>query len=112
MLAQAAQQPGALGRESEPDSAAVFVRADALDQTEALEPVDVAGQSGGRDPFLRGELAQAQAWLLPDEPEERRLSPGDAELVGLLPELSAQPEHHRPKVVRQLERVYGNLANH
>ena len=65
-----------------------------------------------RDPFLGGELAEAQARVAPDQPEQRHLPAREAELLGLLAQLAAQPQQHRPQLVRDGEWIGNNLVNH
>ena len=98
--------------EAEPDAAPVLGRAHALEQPRAFEPVDVAGQRRRRDAFLRGELRERETGAPLDEPEQRRLARGHAELLGLLAQLARESQEHGPEIGGDLLRIKRNLANH
>ena len=122
--AQAVRQPGraagahaleqalALVGQRQPDAAPVVLVPRALDQPRLLEPVDVAGERGRRDSLLGGQLAQAQARIAADQPEERHLPARDPELLGLLAQLAGEAQQHRPQLVGDGERISDNVINH
>ena len=56
--------------------------------------------------------AQAQPGIDPDQPEQRRLTARQAELLRLLAQLAAQPQQHRPQSIRDREWISNNLVNH
>ena len=110
--ADALEQLRPVGGEDEPDAAAVVGRAHALEQLRALEPVDVAGECRRRDPLLGGELAQAEAGALLDQPEQRHLAARDAEGLVLLAQLAREAEQHRTEAVGEDGGVGANVTNH
>ena len=78
----------------------------------ALETIDVAGESRRRDALLCGELGEREPGAPLDEPEERRLPRGHAELLGLLPQLAGEAEQHRPELGGHGLGTKRNLTNH
>ena len=72
-------------RQLEADPSSVVARADASDQAERLEPIDVGGERRRRDPFGLRKLAQGEPGPSLDQPQERCLVRRDAELLGLPP---------------------------
>ena len=100
----------AFGRKRDADAPPVGA-ARAHDQPGGLEPVEVGGHPGGRDPLPVGELAAADVRGVPDRGEQRHLPGGDAELVSLAPHEPAQPQQYRPKLVGEREGIIQNM-NH
>src|SRR5919106_2329013 len=108
----ALEDPAAFCGQTDADPAAVLGRAHALDQAGALQPVEMAGEGGCGDPLLRGQLSQAEAGALANQPQQSDLPARDAERIGLPPELAREAEQHRPQAVRQCRGIGGNVANH
>ena len=96
--ADAPHQLHAVVRQPQPDAPPVLARADALEQTRALEPVDVTGERRRRDPLLGRELGEREPGAPLDEPEQRRLPRGHSQLLGLLAELARQPQQNGPEL--------------
>ena len=110
--AHASHQPLAVIGEAEPDAPPVVARAHALEESRALEPVDVTGHGRRRDPLLGGELGEREPGAPLHEPEKRRLARGDPELLRLLAQLAGEPEKHRPEIGCDGRRSKRNVANH
>ena len=111
-LAHRAEEPLALGCQLEPDAAPVDRRAHTHEQAGTLEPVDVAGERRGGDRLCVCERPQGQTGTALDEPEQRHLACGDAELLGLLAQLASDPQQDRPQVVRKSQSQVRSVANH
>jgi hypothetical protein len=110
--ADAPERRPAFGRQLEADASPVVARADPAEQAERLEPVDMGGERGRRDALGVRELTERKSWARPHEPKECCLMRRDAELFGLTPELSADPEDHGPELLGDLVRRKRSLTNH
>ena len=110
--ADASHQALAFVREPKADAPPVVVGPDALEKPGALEPIDVPGHRGWRDPLLGRELGEREARAALDEPEERRLSCRDAELLRLLAELACEAKEHGAEVGRNGLGGKRNVTNH
>ena len=94
------------------DPTPVVARAHALEETAPLEAVDVTRHRGRRDALLGGELGERQPGTALHEPEERRLTGCDPELLGLLAQLAGKAQDRRPQLGGDCLRGKRNLANH
>ena len=96
----------------EADASPILGRPHPLEQPCALEAVDVAGERRRRDSFLGRELGERETGAPLDEPEQRRLTCGDAELLGLLAQLAGEAKENGSQVGCDLLRIKHNVANH
>jgi len=94
------------------DPPAILARAHALEEAGALQPVDVPGERGRRDAFLRSELGKGKPGAPLDQPEERRLACGDADLLRLLSQLACEAEENGAELVGGELWTKRNLTNH
>ena len=96
----------------EPDAPPVYRRAHPHEQPGALQSVDMTGERRRRDPFGLGQRAKRQPRAPLDQPEQRCLTSGDPELLGLTTQLAGQAEQHRAELVSKRKWAFGSLANH
>ena len=101
------------GRHAQALAAQVARVGGALDEARTLEPLDVAGHARRRDPLERGESADADPGIAPDQPEQRRLAAGHAERVRLAPQLAAELEQDGPEPAGDVDRARScQFVNH